>query len=348
VFVVVCLFLFFRQKKMADPFTYNPTATATDGVRQRRPKSSVTPDAPTGAEEVVESMETDNHFGINAAIVFHLVGSWLQSIAHTLLLTLAYSPWLGLANFDSADIFCEIFGPVLGYLLTMRYVGGCYGKMSGSWNTFLRSFVVVLFAQIAHFTVFWMEDVISETQAIPAPVASVVNSKYFVSLVSMACIKLFYENVPGFRIENSCLNRCCSCCVDTCTFIFYCMWMSVSVITIIGLFLDSSFSFDNPGTHWQFRFGGGGAGSGGNYDVPSFGGHVSKRTKSLRALNLGTSATMRDIKTAYRTLAKQYHPDKCGNGAASMPKAECEEKFIHVKEGYEYLTKKTRRSGRRL
>eukprot|EP00945_MAST-04E_sp_MAST-4E-sp1_P007434 g7434.t1 len=276
---------------MADPFTYNPTATATDGVRQRRPKSSVTPDAPTGAEEVVESMETDNHFGINAAIVFHLVGSWLQSIAHTLLLTLAYSPWLGLANFDSADIFCEIFGPVLGYLLTMRYVGGCYGKMSGSWNTFLRSFVVVLFAQIAHFTVFWMEDVISETQAIPAPVASVVNSKYFVSLVSMACIKLFYEN---------------------------------------------------------FRFGGGGAGSGGNYDVPSFGGHVSKRTKSLRALNLGTSATMRDIKTAYRTLAKQYHPDKCGNGAASMPKTECEEKFIHVKEGYEYLTKKTRRSGRRL
>lgn len=55
------------------------------------------------------------------------------------------------------------------------------------------------------------------------------------------------------------------------------------------------------------------------------------RTYYLKVLGLGENATLSDIKKAYRTLARKYHPD-----VSSLPNAK--EKFIAVKEAYAYLT----------
>lgn len=50
-------------------------------------------------------------------------------------------------------------------------------------------------------------------------------------------------------------------------------------------------------------------------------------------MNLAPGANATDIKRAYRTLAKQYHPDRSGN-------KDTREKFIEVNEAYEVLLKK--------
>lgn len=55
------------------------------------------------------------------------------------------------------------------------------------------------------------------------------------------------------------------------------------------------------------------------------------RTYYLKVLGLGENATLSDIKKAYRTLARKYHPD-----VSMLPNAK--EKFIAVKEAYAYLT----------
>lgn len=55
------------------------------------------------------------------------------------------------------------------------------------------------------------------------------------------------------------------------------------------------------------------------------------RTYYLNVLGLGANATLSDIKKAYRTLARKYHPDVC-----TLPNAK--DKFIAVKEAYTYLT----------
>ena len=66
------------------------------------------------------------------------------------------------------------------------------------------------------------------------------------------------------------------------------------------------------------------------------------RRRALHSLNLGTGASMRDIKSSYRKLAKLYHPDKCGRDG-SMSIKECETHFIKVQESYEYLLGKNKR-----
>ena len=48
--------------------------------------------------------------------------------------------------------------------------------------------------------------------------------------------------------------------------------------------------------------------------------------QAARELELGESATIPEIKEAYRRLSLKYHPDKCG----SRDKKECEEKFKRI------------------
>lgn len=55
------------------------------------------------------------------------------------------------------------------------------------------------------------------------------------------------------------------------------------------------------------------------------------RTYYLSVLGLGANATLPEIKSAYRRLARKYHPD-----VSTLPNAK--EKFIAVKEAYTYLT----------
>lgn len=55
------------------------------------------------------------------------------------------------------------------------------------------------------------------------------------------------------------------------------------------------------------------------------------RTYYLKVLGLGENATLSDIKKAYRTLARKYHPD-----VSSLPNAK--EKFIAITEAYNYLS----------
>ncbi len=51
----------------------------------------------------------------------------------------------------------------------------------------------------------------------------------------------------------------------------------------------------------------------------------------LEILELAPGATEKDIKSAYRRLSKQYHPDR-------NPAADAEEKFIEINRAYDYLT----------
>ena len=55
------------------------------------------------------------------------------------------------------------------------------------------------------------------------------------------------------------------------------------------------------------------------------------RNHYLEVLDLQTGATKRDIKRAYRRLAKQYHPDR-----STLPNAE--ERFVEIAEAYRFLT----------
>lgn len=55
--------------------------------------------------------------------------------------------------------------------------------------------------------------------------------------------------------------------------------------------------------------------------------------KYYRVLGLNPNADDRDIKSAYRRLAKTYHPDRSGSAATR-------EKFIEVNEAYEILMKR--------
>ena len=98
---------------------------------------------------------------------------------------------------------------------------------------------------------------------------------------------------------------------------------------------------DNNTSSFNFEFGNGDFGSSFD-DEYDFGASQMSRRSALRSLNLGTGASMRDIKTSYRKLAKLYHPDKCGRDG-SMSKDECETRFIKVQESYEYLQGKNKR-----
>lgn len=62
----------------------------------------------------------------------------------------------------------------------------------------------------------------------------------------------------------------------------------------------------------------------------------SKTVQYLNILGLDDKATTSDIKSAYRTLAKELHPDRL-TGVSDGIKEMAKEKFLKVQEAYEYL-----------
>ena len=94
---------------------------------------------------------------------------------------------------------------------------------------------------------------------------------------------------------------------------------------------SARFNFDFGGDD----FGGFGGSDGGSSSYDYNGGRMP-RSRALRSLNLGSGASLRDIKSSYRNLAKLYHPDKCGRGDDGMSAKMCEKKFIQVSFGRIY------------
>lgn len=58
----------------------------------------------------------------------------------------------------------------------------------------------------------------------------------------------------------------------------------------------------------------------------------SKIDEARRLLELGETATMKEIKSSYRRLAQRYHPDKHGN-----PDSERDETMKRVNQAYNLL-----------
>ena len=59
----------------------------------------------------------------------------------------------------------------------------------------------------------------------------------------------------------------------------------------------------------------------------------NKIDKARKALKLGDSATIPEIKEAYRKLSLKYHPDKC----EEKDKKKCEKKFKQINTANEFL-----------
>jgi DnaJ-class molecular chaperone len=59
--------------------------------------------------------------------------------------------------------------------------------------------------------------------------------------------------------------------------------------------------------------------------------------KALTVLGLTTESSPEEIKKAYRTLVKQFHPDRFQHVTRSEQK-QMELQFIRIQEAYEYLT----------
>jgi hypothetical protein len=57
--------------------------------------------------------------------------------------------------------------------------------------------------------------------------------------------------------------------------------------------------------------------------------------KARKILELGESATIPEIKEAYRRMSMKYHPDKCKD----KDKKKCEEKFKDINSANEVLIK---------
>ncbi len=55
--------------------------------------------------------------------------------------------------------------------------------------------------------------------------------------------------------------------------------------------------------------------------------------QARRLLGLGETATLEEIKQAYRRMAALYHPDRC----PEEKKSECEKLMGHLNEAYELL-----------
>jgi len=56
--------------------------------------------------------------------------------------------------------------------------------------------------------------------------------------------------------------------------------------------------------------------------------------EARKTLKLGESATIPEIKKAFRKLSLKYHPDKCGE----KDKAKCEKKFKEINNANQVLT----------
>ncbi len=55
--------------------------------------------------------------------------------------------------------------------------------------------------------------------------------------------------------------------------------------------------------------------------------------KARKTLNLGETATLREIKKAYRELVKKYHPDKYED----KKKKKCEERMKEINKAYKLI-----------
>lgn len=75
-------------------------------------------------------------------------------------------------------------------------------------------------------------------------------------------------------------------------------------------------------------------------DLESMGAmYQADKDRYYRILEIDKNATQDEIKSAYRKMAKKYHPDRLGDVGDDVKKA-AEEKFHQVQEAYEQLTKK--------
>lgn len=73
-----------------------------------------------------------------------------------------------------------------------------------------------------------------------------------------------------------------------------------------------------------------------NSSKQSYSSTSDQRKNALQVLGLELNATASDIKNAYRSLVKQYHPDKHQHASKQMQE-ESHERFIAVQEAYDYL-----------
>jgi molecular chaperone DnaJ len=71
---------------------------------------------------------------------------------------------------------------------------------------------------------------------------------------------------------------------------------------------------------------------------------MAKKTDYYETLGISRSATDKEIKEAYRKLAKKYHPDKYHSAESQSEKAAAEEKFKEVNEAYGVLSDNKKRT----
>lgn len=57
--------------------------------------------------------------------------------------------------------------------------------------------------------------------------------------------------------------------------------------------------------------------------------------KARRVLDLGEKASLKEIKTAYRSLSKKWHPDRCREEDQKL----CHEKMKEINRAYETIMK---------
>ncbi len=67
---------------------------------------------------------------------------------------------------------------------------------------------------------------------------------------------------------------------------------------------------------------------------------VTTRVDALRILGLNANASMDDIKNAYKSLSKKYHPDVMGENYTDM--------FARINEAYDFLNNNPISSGRKV
>lgn len=97
--------------------------------------------------------------------------------------------------------------------------------------------------------------------------------------------------------------------------------------------------YNQGGGQYQSTFGGYGNYSSGGY---SSGGYSAPSRETLendyRILEISSSATDDEVKKAYRTMAKKYHPDKVNHLGEEIRK-DAEEKFAKMNQAYERIKK---------
>jgi hypothetical protein len=286
-----------------------------------------------------------NNFGLTAYIILFITCSWFASFAHTLILTFAYSPLFPETLPFDRDVPLEIIGPVLGYLYAIYFIGTSYGKVMDT-NSFFKILIYISIGQTLHFTLFWFEDVFVDKykpNALLQGIYAVINGSSFLPSLCCYFANTHLKNDESFKPKDSCLQNCLSGC---------CVWCGrcCLLFVIMPLVMGVLFGENNGSARFNFDFGGddfgGFGGSDGGSSSYDYNGGRMTRSRALRSLNLGSGASLRDIKSSYRNLAKLYHPDKCGRGDDGMSAKMCEKKFIQVKEGYEYLSGKNRKERR--